>query len=932
MLRRRHGIPDSDKRSFKLALSAANDTRRKRILEIQAEEERKRQFDLEESSKWRMLGKSTGWCPQPNSSDHFNDVDSSSTLPGGYDPQVSSNSSFYEPPKFEYIPSSPSNRLSTSSIARDLHSLRYPLTRNVDFPDVNEESNLEDEQSEISMNVDDYTTYPNLTRKRSMDEFSQRDESDLISFEDRHKRRRATSLSTDASNTPMSEGSYENESLRRSASPQNDIRGRKRSLDDSSDIVSVNTRSKKLPKNSDEWTDLTGTTYKYDDGVKKRLTVVKEWRSKYNMPKDSQHPDRNVKLRVFVERWITDDEYQDALNRYELAWQPDEDELISIDNKDAHDENMSQLSESYQPQVSRKSSGVYYTRRTPIKRQVSNRSLVTPSVSSVTSSPPNSSDGKQQANSRLRLNRKNNSELNLSKSTQRKDKEREADMLTSIRKMKAANQESEVKRDEAAKMEQMKKDETQRREEEGLKQKEEAKKQEKQKEDRKARASGQPGPVSFNFGDQMTCADKSISQTSKSTSNDDKKDTKTTLPSFNFGASSAENDKPASSLSQPPQAQAGGFSFNFGKINKNVARAASNRKAVICQPVMRSYSSQGGESGGGSGRGAIFAGGALLTGLGLYFFNNLNNYEGTRNQAVAKIEEKLPVDSGSRDYQKVYNAIVDVLENENYDDGTFAPVLLRLAWHASGTFSKHDKANPGGSNKATMRFKAEAEDGANAGLEVGRDLLNNRVKPQFPWISYGDLWTLAGVVGLQEMGGPKVAWRPGRIDGMDEREAITNRLPDGAKDEKHVQNIFDRLGFDDGETVCLIGAHAVGRTHRDRSGFEGPWTFSPITFSNQFYKLLMESEWKEKKWDGPKQYEDQETKSLMMLPTDYALRTSDKYRPYVEKYAEDEDVFFKDFSRAFAKLIELGVPLKQFEHSPPVFFKTSDEVEAEKDK
>lgn len=159
---------------------------------------------------------------------------------------------------------------------------------------------------------------------------------------------------------------------------------------------------------------------------------------------------------------------------------------------------------------------------------------------------------------------------------------------------------------------------------------------------------------------------------------------------------------------------------NVSRINKNVARAASNRKAVICQPVMRSYSSQGGESGVGSGRGAIFAGGALLTGLGLYFFNNLNNYEGTRNQAVAKIEEKLPVDSGSRDYQKVYNAIVDVLENENYDDGTFAPVLLRLAWHASGTFSKHDKANPGGSNKATMRFKAEAEDGANAGLEVGR--------------------------------------------------------------------------------------------------------------------------------------------------------------------------------------------------------------------
>lgn len=34
--------------------------------------------------------------------------------------------------------------------------------------------------------------------------------------------------------------------------------------------------------------------------------------------------------------------------------------------------------------------------------------------------------------------------------------------------------------------------------------------------------------------------------------------------------------------------------------------------------------------------------------------------------------------------------------------------------------SKYDKANPGGSNKATMRFKAEAKDEANAGLEIGR--------------------------------------------------------------------------------------------------------------------------------------------------------------------------------------------------------------------
>ena len=34
-------------------------------------------------------------------------------------------------------------------------------------------------------------------------------------------------------------------------------------------------------------------------------------------------------------------------------------------------------------------------------------------------------------------------------------------------------------------------------------------------------------------------------------------------------------------------------------------------------------------------------------------------------------------------------------------DGSLAPVLVRLAWHASGTYDKND--NTGGSNYATMR-------------------------------------------------------------------------------------------------------------------------------------------------------------------------------------------------------------------------------------
>ena len=73
------------------------------------------------------------------------------------------------------------------------------------------------------------------------------------------------------------------------------------------------------------------------------------------------------------------------------------------------------------------------------------------------------------------------------------------------------------------------------------------------------------------------------------------------------------------------------------------------------------------------------------------------------------------------------------------------------------------------------------------------------------------------------------------------------RLPDGAKEQKHLRAIFGRMGFDDREIVALSGAHALGRCHTDRSGFEGPWTFSPTVMSNDYYRLLLGEKWNVRK-------------------------------------------------------------------------------------
>lgn len=48
----------------------------------------------------------------------------------------------------------------------------------------------------------------------------------------------------------------------------------------------------------------------------------------------------------------------------------------------------------------------------------------------------------------------------------------------------------------------------------------------------------------------------------------------------------------------------------------------------------------------------------------------------------------------------------------------------------------------------------------------------------------------------------------------------------------------------------------------------------------------------------------------MMLPSDIALLQDAEFKKYVVAYAKDEALFFKDFTAAFSKLLELGVDFK----------------------
>jgi cytochrome c peroxidase len=63
----------------------------------------------------------------------------------------------------------------------------------------------------------------------------------------------------------------------------------------------------------------------------------------------------------------------------------------------------------------------------------------------------------------------------------------------------------------------------------------------------------------------------------------------------------------------------------------------------------------------------------------------------------------------------------------------------------------------------------------------------------------------------------------------------------------------------------------------------------------------------------------------MMLPTDYCLIQDKKFKEWVKKYADDNDLFFKDFQGVIVKLFELGVPFAEGTENSRWTFKSSSE-------
>ena len=187
------------------------------------------------------------------------------------------------------------------------------------------------------------------------------------------------------------------------------------------------------------------------------------------------------------------------------------------------------------------------------------------------------------------------------------------------------------------------------------------------------------------------------------------------------------------------------------------------------------------------------------------------------------------------------------------DWGHYGGLMIRLAWHAAGTYRMAD--GRGGGGMGSQRFAPLNSWPDNANLDKARRLLWPVKKKYGNKISWADLMILAGTMAYETMGLPAYGFSFGRPDVWhpekdtywgserewltstrytedEDRDSLQNPLaavvmgliyvnPEGTNGEPNPQSsandirvTFGRMAMNDEETAALtVGGHTVGKAH-----------------------------------------------------------------------------------------------------------------------
>ena len=212
--------------------------------------------------------------------------------------------------------------------------------------------------------------------------------------------------------------------------------------------------------------------------------------------------------------------------------------------------------------------------------------------------------------------------------------------------------------------------------------------------------------------------------------------------------------------------------------------------------------------------------------------------------------KKLDVDALKKD---LHALMTDSQDWWPADWGHYGGLMIRLAWHAAGSYRLAD--GRGGGGTGNQRFAPLNSWPDNVSLDKARRLLWPIKKKYGNKISWADLIILAGNIAYESMGlktfgfgfGREDIWHPetdtywgsekewlarGRYDDDADPASLENPLaavqmgliyvnpegvggkPDPAKTALEVRETFARMAMNDEETAALTaGGHTVGKTH-----------------------------------------------------------------------------------------------------------------------
>jgi catalase-peroxidase len=247
--------------------------------------------------------------------------------------------------------------------------------------------------------------------------------------------------------------------------------------------------------------------------------------------------------------------------------------------------------------------------------------------------------------------------------------------------------------------------------------------------------------------------------------------------------------------------------------------------------------------------------------------NNTKNIDWWPNQLNIKIlhqnDTKANPMGADFDYKEAFNSvdlkalksdIEAVLTNSQdwwpADYGHYGPFMIRMAWHAAGTYREGD--GRGGAANGNQRFAPINSWPDNGNLDKARRLLWPIKQKYGHKLSWADLFILTGNVAIESMGLPTFGFGGGRVDiwepeediywGTENKWLANNRYtgdreletplaavqmgliyvnpegPDGNPDPlgsaRDIRETFARMAMNDYETVALTaGGHTFGKSH-----------------------------------------------------------------------------------------------------------------------